>query len=177
MIKIKLFIVLIEFLFSFLSHNLYDLYPSTLFSIFFPVNESIFEHMKIIATGILFVSLIEYIVYKFKNIKYNNYILNIFLQITLGIIFYLIIFIPLYLLIGENLFISISLLFITFIFTNYISYLILNYKCLKLELISIILITTIYIVFGYLTYNPPHNFIFIDSIDNTYGIKIKEANN
>lgn len=169
--KVKFFIIVLEFLISFFNHFLYEIYPSTLFSIFFPVNESIFEHMKMIASGILLISLIEYIIYKFKNIKYNNFLLSMFLQMTLGIVFYLIIFVPIYLLFGENLFFSISLLLITFLFTNYISYYILNYKSLKLNKISIFFIILLYIMFGYLTYNPIHNFLFIDPITEVYGIK------
>lgn len=169
--KVKIIIILIDFLLSFLFHNLYEMFPTTLFSIFFPVNESIFEHMKIIATSIIVSSLIECIIYKFKNIKYNNFQLNVFLSQTLGIIFYLIIFIPVYLLIGENLIFSLSLLLITYIFVNYFSYYILNYKNLYLNKYATIFIILLYIMFGYLTYNPIHNFIFIDSLTNTYGIK------
>lgn len=158
--KVKFIIILIEFLLSFLFHNLYKIHPSTLFSVFFPINESIFEHMKIIATSILFSNLIEFLIYKFKNINYNNFSLNIFLSQSLGIIFYLIIFIPVYLFFGENLIFSLLLLFITYIFTNYISYLILNYKNLFLNKFAIFFIILLYIMFFYLTYNPLNNFIF-----------------
>ncbi len=171
--KIKLLIIILEFLLSFLIHNLYDLYPCTLFSIFFPVNESIFEHIKIISTAILVSSLIEVIIYKFKNIKYNNFILSVFIQIIIGIAFYLILFIPIYLIFGENLFISLSILLITFIFTNYISYSILRYEHLNnLNKTSIFLIMIIYVIFGYFTYNPITNFFFYDTVNSKYGINI-----
>ena len=64
-------IFLILFL-SIISHFLYDFFPSTIFSIFFPVNESIWEHMKLIITPALIFMIFEYLFYKRKKIKYNN---------------------------------------------------------------------------------------------------------
>ena len=52
--KLKVINIVIVFLLSFLAHNLYKWFPNTFTAIFFPVNESIFEHMKIIATSFLF---------------------------------------------------------------------------------------------------------------------------
>lgn len=169
--KTKLFIILLNFLLSFLFHNLYEYNQNVLFSIFFPVNESIFEHMKIISSSILVSSLIELFIYKIYNIKYNNFSLSIFLQIILSIVFYLIIFIPFYLVFGEVFLFNIILLFITYFLSNILSYFILNKNDYNSKYISIIFIVLIVILFGIFTYNPIHNFIFIDPITNLYGIK------
>ena len=61
--KIKTIGVYVIFVLSFISHFMYDILPNPLFSILFPVNESIWEHMKLLVTPVLIFSIIEYIVY------------------------------------------------------------------------------------------------------------------
>ena len=48
------------FILNFVFHFTYDLLPNTLFSILFPVNESIFEHQKMIFSSFVFYSIIDY---------------------------------------------------------------------------------------------------------------------
>ena len=85
--KIKILITIIIFILSFPIHFIYNIFPNFITSIFFPLNESIFEHMKIIYTSILISSIIEYLIYKYKNIKVNNFIISIPIIITtIGII-------------------------------------------------------------------------------------------
>ena len=55
---IKILSVFGIFLLSFITHNGYDIFPNTLTSFFFPVNESIFEHMKMIYTDYIIWSII-----------------------------------------------------------------------------------------------------------------------
>ena len=94
--KIKIINVVIFFALSFLWHFIYDLLPCFLTAIFFPVNESIWEHMKIIFGVIIFGSLISLILMNKFKIKYNNFYVEIICKAILGVIFYLVIFIPLY---------------------------------------------------------------------------------
>ena len=151
---------------------MYNLFPNLLFSILFPVNESIWEHMKLIATSTLVFSIFEYFIYKRKNIYFNNYILAYAISIILGIIIYLILYIPLDNIFGHNLFIAILLLFIIFIFIQVISYYIMNTNKIKYSnIIGIILIILIYFLFGYLTYNPIHISLLYDYANKHYGIK------
>ena len=169
--KIKIFIILLSFIFSFPIHFIYDLFPCYFTSIVAPVNESIWEHMKIIYTSILLSSIIEYFIYKKKNIKVNNFILSIPISSILGIILYLIIYLIIDLFIPHNFFVAIFIMLITYIFSNIISYFILNKKEIpnQKELgISLILIS--YIVFTHLTYYPPKSYLFIDQITNTFGV-------
>lgn len=162
--KIKFISVIIIFLLSFLSHFMYELFPSFLVSIFFPINESIWEHMKILSSSIIMNGLIEYLLLKKYNIKFNNFTFQLFITSILSIIIYLIIYLPLYNIFNENLFISISLMLIVYIIINIISYKILNSTKYKyINKISIILIILMYIIFGYLTYKPLNNYIFIDN--------------
>ena len=158
-------------LLSFLFHNMYKWFPNSLFAIFFPVNESIFEHMKILFSSICFYSIIEYIILIKNTIKFNNFLFSTFFTSILSIFMYLIIFLPVYNIMGENLIFSISLMIIVIIINQIISYNILNMKHIKyVNYISIILIIVSYIIFGYFTYHPLHNYLFIDHSTNTYGI-------
>ena len=155
----------------FLFHFMYEWFPNKLFAIFFPVNESIWEHMKILFSSICFYGIIDYIILHKNNIKVNNYIFSIFAPTILSIIIYLIIFLPVYNIIGENMIFSITLMIIVIIISQLISYYILNMKQIKyINIISFLLIIISYIIFGYLTYNPIHNYIFFDTSKNIYGI-------
>lgn len=172
--KIKIYKVVITFLLSFIAHFLYNWFPIFLIAIFFPVNESIWEHMKIIYTCILLTTVIEYFIYKKKKIKVNNLLISIPITSIISIIIYLIINQFLSLFFEHNLLISIILLFIIYIIAEIISYKILNMKEIKHQrIIGIILIIIIYLIFTYLTYNPPKDDLFIDSQTNTYGINKK----
>ena len=169
--KIKIITVIGIFILNFPIHFLYDWLPNSLFSIFFPVNESIWEHMKIIYTSILLSSIIEYFIYKKKRYDTNNFFISIPISSILGIIFYLVIYLLIDLFIPHSFFIAIFIMLITYIFSNIISYIILNKKEIpnQKELgISLVLIS--YIVFTHLTYYPPKSYMFIDQITKTYGI-------
>ena len=161
------------FLLCFLFHFLYDWFPNSLFSIFFPVNESIWEHMKLIYSSFIFYGLFDYLLLKNNKIYFNNFLLQLFLIPLVGIVLYLIIFIPIYKMIGENMIISIGLLGIIIIIEQILSYFILQYKEIKYQnLIGIIGIILVYIIFGYLTYKPIENYIFFDTVKDKYGINL-----
>ena len=149
-------------------HFLYDLLPNSLFSIFFPVNESIFEHMKMMFTAIIFYGIIDYFI--LKKTRHNNFILSLFFTAIISIPIYLIIYLPIYNNYGENMFISITLLFIVIGITQIIGYYILRLKNLNLDIVAIILIVVSYIFLSYLTYNPPKNYLFLDTEHEKYGL-------
>ena len=94
--KLKLINIVVIFLLSFLAHNLYEWVPNTFTSIFFPVNESIFEHMKIIATCFLFYGFFEFFLLQFLHISFSNYLFSLIVCIISGILFYLLLFLPIY---------------------------------------------------------------------------------
>ena len=170
--KTRIYAVIGIFLLSFICHFVFDLFPNVLFSIFFPVNESIWEHMKILFTATLLYSFIDKIILKKLNVNYNNYYLQLFISAFISIPIYLIIYLPIYNFIGENMFVSIFLLLIVYIIMQYISYKIMQKKETKIPnyIFSILIILT-YIIFIYLTYNPPQNYIFYDSENEIYGIE------
>lgn len=169
--KIKLIAVIGIFIISIFSHFAYELFPNILFSFFFPINESIWEHMKILFTSTLLYGLIDYLLLKKNNIKYNNFPFQLYFTAFSSIPIYLVIYLPIYKLIGENLIISITLMILVYILEQYISYHILQEKEFKiLNIISVPIIIIIYLGFIYLTYNPPHTYVFFDIINEKYGI-------
>ena len=171
--KIKVINVVVFFALSFLWHFVYDLLPNFFTAIFFPVNESVSEQLTIIFGVIVFGSLISLIIMNKFKVKYNNFYVEVVCKAVLGVIFYLIIFIPLYKWLGENMFISISLMLITYIFVEFVGYKILKLDEMNIKVMPIVLIILCYILFTLLTYYPRHNFLFFDETRLSYGIPEK----
>ena len=169
--KIKIIGVFISFIIAVILHFIYGIFPNTFFSILAPVNESIWEHMKLIVSSSLIFSIFEYFIYKKKDIPYNNFILSYGVSCILGIIVYLLIYIPLNDIFGHKAYIAISLLFIILIFVQYVSYYIMNKKEMWHSCdMGILLIIIIYFIFGYLTYHPPKINLFYDYMHKGFGI-------
>lgn len=159
------------FLLCFLFHFIYEWLPSSITAIFFPVNESIWEHMKLLFSAIIFYGIIDYIILQKLKIKYNNFFTSLFVSAITIIPIYLIMFLPVYYKIGENMVITIGIMLIAIIISQVISYYILKAKDFdKLNIISLILIIVSYIIFAYLTYNPIKNDLFFDTQEEKYGI-------
>lgn len=168
--RLKIVSIIGCFLLAFLTHFLYDWVPNTLFSIFFPVNESIWEHMKMLYTTILLYELIEFIIFKLKKIKVNNFLFASFTSAVLSIPIYLIIFLPIYYKMGENMLITLVIMLITIIIVQIIHYKLITYKELHLNILAMIFIIITYIIMGILTYYPPEIDLFFDPKNEKYGI-------
>lgn len=170
--KIKIIGVFIIMGLSVLSHFMYEWCNNFIFSIFFPVNESIWEHMKLLVTPLLIYALIEYFIYRKKDVRFNNFSLSYGISMITGIILYLAIYLPINHFFGHNMIVSITLLFLDYILISCISYLILNTRNIKYsKTIGTFLIIFTYFIFYYLTYYPVHSFIFYDTKNKIYGIK------
>lgn len=168
---LKIIAALNIFILSFPAHFLYNFLPNPLISILFPVNESIFEHMKIIFTSILIYGIIDYILLKLNNIKFNNFLFQLFYTGFISIPIFLIMYLPIRFLVGEYLLLTLTLLFITYLISQLISYYILTSKSSPfLNFISIPLIIIMYSIFTYFTYKPLPNNFFLDTQTNSYGI-------
>jgi len=162
---------IITFLLCFLSHFMYKWFPNPIVSILFPVNESIWEHMKMLYTTLLIYGIIEYFILKKFDIDNHNFFLTTLIKSVIIIPIYLIIFLPLYNLLGENMFISLSVMLISIIIVNLIGYKLLQYHEIKYQnIISIFFIILIYLIMGFLTYNTPRMEIFFDTEEEKYGI-------
>lgn len=169
--KLKILGVILAFLLSFVFHFVYDLFPNFITSIFFPINESIWEHMKIIFGSILVSGVIQKIIVIKKKLNYNNICISNVIVAFLSIFIFLIMFIPMYLLIGENLPITLIIMLITYIISQVLSIYIIKKEDMNKENFAILLVIIIYIIFGILTYFPPKNNLFIDPITNTCSLK------
>ncbi|CDA23329.1 putative uncharacterized protein [Mycoplasma sp. CAG:611] len=158
----------IIFILSTLFHSLYNYLPCFLTSIIVPVNESIFEHMKMIFTSYMFYLLIKIL---FNKKHENNLISSFVIASLFNIVIFLIIYIPIYLLFGEKLVVTLILYFITILISNYLMYKIQNKKInSKINKYSVYIIPLVYIVFTLFTYFPLKNMLFLDPTTNTYGI-------
>lgn len=171
--KKVLFIATITiFLSMFLFHNIYNWFPNFLTASFFPVNESLFEHLKLMFTTQIIISLIIYLILKLKKIKFSNYLLGLLISTIVTISLFFLIYLPIYNRFGENLFLTMSIYLITLIIGNIIFYLISKRKHeFLLNLISLVIISIIAVILIYFTFNPLKNDFFFDSIEEIYGIK------
>jgi len=143
---------------------------SILIGAFVPVNESVWEHLKLGLWGVITFSIIEY---KFLGSTVSNYLLAkaigiIVLSLTILLIYYS------YSNFTDK---SILALDITSYMVGVLFCQILSYKIYQtanskiLNLLSLLFILLTCIVFATFTYYPPHEEIFKDARNNTYGIE------
>lgn len=171
--KLKLLSVIGIFIIAFPIHFIYDTFPNDIFSIFFPVNESIWEHMKMLFTCFIIWGFIEYIISQKFKLLYHNFIFSNFFCGIISIPIYLALYLPFHYSIGHNMIIVLTMMFITISIVEYFSFIILKANEIKyINYISLFLIAITYIIFGYLTYFPIRNDLFYDNEENKYGINI-----
>ena len=162
---------ILTFLLCFLTHFGYDIFPNYVTAIFFPVNESIWEHMKMLYTTILLESLIAYFIIKKYKLKYQNFWISSFTKALMSIPIYLIMFLPFYFTFGENMPVTFIILFITILLVNILDYFILTMNPILYEKeISIIFIILVYIFMAFLTFKTPRKDLFFDTEKEKYGI-------
>lgn len=172
--KIKIIGGICVFLLCFLLHFLYDWAPNFLFSIISPVNESIWEHMKLILTSYVLVGCAEYFWIRNLEINKEKILWQLGIVPLLGIVVYLAIYLPLFFWLGENMIVSIGLLFLIIGFEEFVSHKILTKTGpFKMKYLGGLVLIILYFVFGYLTYYPCKNFLFYDMKENKYGINIQ----
>ena len=157
---------LVIFLTSCLVHFLYTLFPSFITSIFAPVNESIFEHIKMLFTASITSSVITDIILKRKISLFF-----IFNKALLSIIILLLLYLPCYYFFGEHLLLTFIILFLTLIISEIISLNIIQNNFPYKNLVGLILIIFSYFVLAYLTYHPLKTFLFYDPVTKGFGIK------
>lgn len=168
--KIKFISVFGIFLLSFVSHFIYGWFPNVLMSFFFPVNESIFEHMKIIFTSTLIYGFIDYVLLVKNNIHFNNFLFQLFFTPFISIGIFLLFYLPIHYLFGEKLIVTLIILFITYVISQIISYYILKLVYIPiLNNLSLFLIVLVYINFIVLTYTLDKDDFFYDTYSvNSY---------
>ena len=169
--KSKIISTITIFALCFLFHFGYDIFPNPVSAIFFPVNESIWEHIKMLYTAIIFNGIIDYFILKKWDIEFNNFFLGLFTSAFASIPIFLTLYLPFYYKIGVPMILNIGVLFITIVFSQVINCWIQKRNNIKsLNIVSVFLIIIGYIIFGYLTYNPIRNEIFFDPMEEKYGL-------
>lgn len=170
---IKILSIFGIFLLSFLTHYGYDKFANVITSFLFPVNESIFEHMKMIYTSYIIFAVVEYMLLKKYNNSVKNFSSSLFIAVLFNIIFFLIIYIPIYNFIGHNLIITLIIYFISILVSQVISYKILttNKNLNFLNKYSYLFLLILIMILVYLTYFPIKKDLFIDKMQNKIGLK------
>ncbi len=159
---------LIIFAISTLIHSFYDCLPCFVTSIIIPVNESIWEHLKMIFTSYMILLLI---IVLFSKKKQKNLVSSFVISAVFNIIIYLIIYLPIYNIFGPNMIVTLIIYFITILISNYLKYRIQEKKNnKKLNKIMAFSIIGIYIIFTLLSYYPPEWKLFYDTANKMYGV-------
>lgn len=159
---LKIIGIIIAIILCFPLHFLYKKFPCFLTSIFSPVNESIWEHMKILFGSIILSGILQKIIILVRKDKINNICISNFIAALISIPLFLAMFLPIYFIIGHNMIITILIMVIDILIVEFISYLIMNKNDFKLENKTIFFVFVVYIIFTFLTYYPLKNMLFID---------------
>ena len=168
--KLMILTTIIAFLLCFPFHFVYDKFPNFITSIFFPINESIWEHMKLLFNSIIVSGIIEKFILSKQKEDTTNICFSNFIGAIISIPLFLVLFLPIYNSIGENFKITILIMLITIIISKFIVYKLSNNNDFNMENKVKILIVITYILFGILTYNPLNNYIFTESKQCIYQI-------
>ena len=149
---------------TFISHFMYDFFPNNIIASFFPINESIWEHMKLFVTPAIITFAFEMIYMKIKKICIQNNYLSLLIEIMSSTGLFLTIFLPYYYRFPHNLFITLIMMFISIIIAKYLGFIVVSEKNeLIPNIIAIPIILIIVIMNIIFTFNPPNNGLFIDS--------------
>lgn len=135
-----------------------------------PVNESVWEHMKLVFFPMLIFGAVEYY-YLRKTAK--NFFFSLFIKQIFAIIFIIAVFYIYNIYTQESILaIDISSFVIAVIFAEFIFYkLIVKKVGIKYEQVAKLLIIILFVFFLYATVSPPHNSLFEDPISGGYGIE------
>lgn len=153
--------VLLHFTFEWFNNN-------ALIGTFSPINESIWEHLKLLFFPMLITTIIVYF-YAGKNI--SNYLCAKVQGIILEISFTIVFFYTYTGIIGTNFaIIDISSFFIAVALGQYVSYKKMQSASSCNNLIAIIILLVLYLCFLIFTFYPPHIGLFKDPITGMFGI-------
>lgn len=172
--KLQIISIIFSIILGTLLHFTFELFSNNLFiASFSAINESVWEHLKLVFFPMFIFAIIEYFLLKNYNNK-NNYIFSKTVAIVFACLFITIFFFTYTGIIGTNYFIIdiFSFLF-AIIFGEFISYklLIKNSKINNtIKYICIFILLILLFSFIIFTYFPPKINYFKDPVNNNYGI-------
>lgn len=154
-----------------LCHFLFEFFNENKFAaLFFPVNESVWEHLKIIYFPFLFYTVIECFISKLKNSFFSAKLIGV----LCGMIFMIAFFYTYSGVLGENILIIDILTFLVSVFISFfvsheilINSIKISEKSETLSVIAFIIICVIFFIF---TFSPPFVPVFKDISKGIYGI-------
>lgn len=153
-----------------LGHFLYELFNhNKIAAIFFAVNESTWEHIKIGLTPLFIFAIVEYFLYGQSVNFWFNKMLSLFTFVFLiPTMFYS------YKLLTKKHFLILDIiifvlsLFVSLLLNYYLNNITFNFSYDVIGIIGILILLTMYFSF---TYFPLKNFIFLDPITKRFGIE------
>lgn len=131
---------------------LYKKFPNFFTSIFSPINNSLWEHSKVIFGSILIGGITQKIIVLIKKVPVNNICFSTFISAIIAIPIYIILASILFSIFGERNVIKILVTFIAILIAELISYFMMKQPEFKLENYTIIFAIITYIVFMFITY-------------------------
>lgn len=153
--------IILHFTFKWSNNNV-------LVSTFSPVNESIWEHLKLLFFPMLATTIMGYF-YKGKNIY--NYLCAKVLGIVLAMFFTVIFFYTYTGIIGTNFaIVDIASFFIAVLLSQYVAYQKMQSTFFCNNQVTIIILLILYLCFLVFTFLPPHIALFKDPITEMFGI-------
>jgi len=159
---------LLLFLLSIFISFVYKVLPYFITLTFSPVNNSIFEYLKLIFSSYIIFLILKLV---FLKTREANDIKNHFYLGLFNIAIFLILYLPVILIFKENIFLAYIINFISISITMFL------YQKLekkqnnsKENNLFIIPIVLLFIMFTYFSYHPLKNFLFFDKQNNKYGI-------
>ena len=152
-------------------HFVYEWIPNDLTCFLFPVNESIWEHNKIIILAFFVLALLEKIYYKDKK----NTLRAGLISGVVCCLLVMLIFSPIYFFIlktRDNMIVTFAIFLLSITLSEYLNYKLLSKKAnKKLEILALLGFIFLFVLNGILTYYPVKLPIFYDYSNKLYGIK------
>lgn len=163
--KFQIFSIIFTFILGTLLHFTYDLSgQNSIVGLFSAINESTWEHLKLLYFPMLLTTIIGYFYF---DKKIPNFICSKTIGIIISILFTVIFFYTYKGVLGQNIAaIDISLFFIASILGEFVSYVLIinNFKCNNK--IAIIVLIVLFVCFVIFTFQPPKIGLFKDPITN-----------
>ena len=171
-LKAQLIVILFSLIFGTLLHFTYEWSEENLFiGSFSAVNESVWEHLKLVFFPMVIATIIEYFFIK-KDI--NNYIEAKTIGIFVAISFIVVGFFTYSRIIGTSIiFIDIILFILSIILGEYVAYKLMkrdDESTVLTESLSVIILIFLFMCFVIFTYLPPEVNLFRDVTTGVYGI-------
>lgn len=166
----KTLFILLPFLLAFPFHFVYEYIQFPLFSIYFPVNESIFEHIKLTFTPIIITYLIFFFLSK-RALDKQKLLSSLIISIIISTFFMLTLYYIFFTITKKDIMIlSILSLFIAILLGQIIGMFVYNKGIKWSTETSIYALITVTVLLTIFTLSPPNLPFFFDKVKNAYGI-------